>query len=155
LQVKGRSPNVTLALFLFRNMGPSRMTNKHCLDPLASGMIWRQARHLSRLTADLQDISRVARHQINLKTPRAGSKAKAQVTAAYLPCAFRYLFVRQGITMKTSGPEDAGLRAKQALNRFNKRKFALHSVQRTRKTKRIVQFLLVVAVGAMGILSAD
>jgi hypothetical protein len=57
--------------------------------------------------------------------------------------------------MKTSGPEDEGLRAKEALNRFNKRKFALHSVQQTRKSKRIVQFLLVVAVGTMSILSAD
>jgi hypothetical protein len=57
--------------------------------------------------------------------------------------------------MKPSGPEDAGLRAKQALHRFNKRKLALHLVQRTRTTKRIVQCLLVVAVGAMSILSAD
>lgn len=35
-----------------------------------AGMIWRQARHLSRLTEDLLDISRAARHQINLKTEK-------------------------------------------------------------------------------------
>lgn len=57
--------------------------------------------------------------------------------------------------MKITGRDDAGLRAKQALNRFNKRKFALYAVQRTRATKRMVQFLLVAAVGAMSIFAAD
>lgn len=57
--------------------------------------------------------------------------------------------------MITPRPGDAGVKAKEALSRFNKRKFALYLIQRTQKTKRIVQFMLVVAVGALSIFSAE